>query len=377
MSVEASDAELTAEFVSGYQVVVSVNQSHETNASLNGVTRANGAKFIKAGVWGLFGTVFVDCGDEFIVHDATGENPRVSIIDNITKANPGVVSFIFDEEGRHDLETGDMVTFSEVKGMEELNDGVPRRITVITPYAFSIDDTSGYGDYAGGGISTQFKEPKTLNFKSYEESLADPGMLLESDFAKFGRPYLLHVLYQGLDAYAAENGRLPAPGSAEDADALVAATKALNEAKGDAKIEWDETAEAVCRKLAYGATAVLNPLCAIFGGLVGQEVLKVCTGKYHPVYQWFHYDALEALQENWPLDADQYAPQQSRYDHQIAVFGKDFQDKVCVLFRFVLCCVFVGSMLLRLLVCVGLCCVLWVCCVVFVVFCAVCVFAVL
>lgn len=35
----------------------------------------------------------------------------------------------------------------------------------------------------------------------------------------------------------------------------------------------------------FGARAVLNPMAAMFGGLMGQEVVKACSGKFHPLFQ--------------------------------------------------------------------------------------------
>ena len=39
------------------------------------------------------------------------------------------------------------------------------------------------------------------------------------------------------------------------------------------------------RQLAAGSTAILCPMSAIFGGIVGQEVVKAATGKFHPIHQ--------------------------------------------------------------------------------------------
>jgi ubiquitin-activating enzyme E1 len=64
------------------------------------------------------------------------------------------------------LEDGDFVTFTEVQGMTELNGCEPRKITVKGPYTFSIGDTSDLGDYKTGGIFTQVKMPKILDFVS-------------------------------------------------------------------------------------------------------------------------------------------------------------------------------------------------------------------
>lgn len=50
--------------------------------------------------------------------------------------------------------------------MTELNGCVPRPVTVLGPYTFSVGDTSGLSDYVRGGIVTEVKMPKTVSFVS-------------------------------------------------------------------------------------------------------------------------------------------------------------------------------------------------------------------
>lgn len=50
--------------------------------------------------------------------------------------------------------------------MEELNGCKPRKVTVKGPYTFTIGDTSDLGDYVRGGIFTQVKMPKIIEFVS-------------------------------------------------------------------------------------------------------------------------------------------------------------------------------------------------------------------
>jgi ubiquitin-activating enzyme E1 len=68
------------------------------------------------------------------------------------------------DETRHGLEDGDFVTFSEVEGMTELNGCEPMKVTVKGPYTFEIGDTTKFGLYKQGGIFTQVKMPKVLDF---------------------------------------------------------------------------------------------------------------------------------------------------------------------------------------------------------------------
>ena len=149
------------------------------------------------------------------------------------------------EDTRHNLESGDYVTFSEIRGMTELNGCAPRQVKVISPYSFSIGDTTGFSEYTGGGRIEQGKMPKTFHFvraaaapaarecragcamltrtacgcfvlarprqRPLAEALEDPGELLLSDFAKFDRPQQLHVGFQALHQFAATHQRLPRP----------------------------------------------------------------------------------------------------------------------------------------------------------------------
>lgn len=61
------------------------------------------------------------------------------------------------------LQDGELVTFSEVVGMTQLNGHAPIRIKNCKPHSFELDlDTGVYNEYARGGIVTQFKPPKQL-----------------------------------------------------------------------------------------------------------------------------------------------------------------------------------------------------------------------
>ncbi|GAA0154784.1 ubiquitin-protein ligase [Lithospermum erythrorhizon] len=280
--------------------------------------------FIKAEVRGLFGSVFCDFGPKFTVVDVDGEEPHTGIIASISNDNHALVSCVDDE--RLEFQDGDLVVFSEIRGMTELNDGKPRKILSARPYSFTLEeDTSNYGTYERGGIVTQVKQPKVLKFKSLREALRDPGDFLLSDFSKFDRPPLLHLAFQALDRFQTVVGRFPVAGSEEDAQKLISIANDMNESLDDGKLE-DINAK-LLRQFAYGSRAVINPMAAMFGGIVGQEVVKACSGKFHPLFQFFYFDSVESLPTE-PLDPSDFKPLNSRYDAQISVFGSKLQKKL-------------------------------------------------
>ncbi|KAJ0261858.1 Ubiquitin-activating enzyme E1 1 [Hirschfeldia incana] len=324
--VSSLTTSLTKEQLSGFQVVVFSDISLEKAIEFNDYCHSHQPPiaFVRADVRGLFGSVFCDFGPEFAVLDVDGEEPHTGIIASISNENQAFISCVDDE--RLEFEDGDLVVFSEVEGMTELNDGKPRKIKSARPYSFTLEeDTTGYGTYVKGGIVTQVKQPKLLNFKPLREALNDPGDFLFSDFSKFDRPPLLHLAFQALDRFTSEAGRFPVAGSEEDAQQLISIATSINTGEGDLKVE--NLDHKLLRHFSFGAKAVLNPMAAMFGGIVGQEVVKACSGKFHPLFQFFYFDSVESLPSE-PLDSSDVAPRNSRYDAQISVFGAKFQQKL-------------------------------------------------
>ena len=85
--------------------------------------------------------------------------------------------------------------------------------------------------------------------------------------------------------------------------------------------------EKILSELAYQASGDLAPMNAVIGGFVAQEVLKACSAKFHPMIQHLYFDSLESLPDE-PLTEEDSQPVGSRYDGQIAVFGRKFQEKI-------------------------------------------------
>ncbi|KAI1400784.1 hypothetical protein F4819DRAFT_460388 [Hypoxylon fuscum] len=323
--------------VGDYCHSLSVGEDKEKNTE-------NAKYFVAANTFGLFGSIFCDFGETFECLDATGEAPVSGIVAGIDEE--GLVSAL--DETRHGLEDGDRVTFSEIKGMEGLN-GCERDVTVKGPYTFSIGDVSGLGQYQGGGLFQQVKKKKEINFKTISESLRHPEFVM-SDFAKFDRPAQLHVGFEALHAFAQSQGRLPRPMNEDDATIIVASVKAFVEKMKD-KPEIDEK---LIRELSYQAQGDLNPMAALFGGLTAQEVLKAVSGKFHPMKQWFYFDSLESLPTSVARTEELCQPIGSRYDGQIAVFGKEYQDKIANIKQFLVGAGAIGCEMLKNWAMIGL-----------------------
>lgn len=114
----------------------------------------------------------------------------------------------------------------QVQGMTELNGCEPRKIKVLGPYTFSIGDTTTFSKFVCGGIVTQVKMPKKLDFKPFAESIKSPEFLI-ADFGKFDYPQQLHVGFGTLHRFQEAEGRLPKPWSVDDATKFLELAKTV------------------------------------------------------------------------------------------------------------------------------------------------------
>jgi ubiquitin-activating enzyme E1 len=328
-----------------YEVVVLTDTSLKDQLLVAEYCHRNGIYLLITDIFGLFGYIFTDFGKNFTVGDATGENPATGIIANIDE--DGLVSAL--DETRHGLEDGDFVEFSEIKGMESLNGSAPRKVTVKGPYSFSIGDVSGLGTYQGGGLFTQVKMPKFIDFQPFAEQLRDPELMI-SDFAKFDRPQQLHFGIQALHHFQDSKGSLPRPHSDADAKEVVGMAQRIAQDAG-VEVEVDEK---LITELSYQARGDLSPMAAFFGGLAAQEVLKSVSGKFHPIKQWLYLDSLESLPTSSPRSEELCKPLGTRYDGQIAVFGKQFQEKISNINEFLVGAGAIGCEMLKNYAMIGL-----------------------
>merc|ERR1719431_89669 len=191
-------------------------------------------------------------------------------------------------------------------------------------------------------------QPKLVSFKPLEMALNEMEPVI-TDFAKFANPQLLHVCYQTLHLWNSKHAAPPKPWSSSDADEFLALAK---ENHGD-----EVNNEGFIVQFAKICQGELNPICAAMGGIVAQEVMKACSGKFMPINQWLYFDALECLPEDCSvLTEAACAPQNSRYDGQIAVFGKSFQEKLAKQKWFVVGAGAIGCELLKNFALLGLGC---------------------
>ncbi|XP_045567528.1 ubiquitin-like modifier-activating enzyme 6, partial [Salmo salar] len=296
-------------------------------------------RFIGCDAYGICVRVFCDFGDQFEVSDPTGEEAKEMFIQNITQGNPGVVTCM--DSRTHGLQTGQSVLFREVNGMDSLN-GTARQVTVLSPYSFTIGDTSCLQPYAHGGFFLLVKTPRTYSFETMEQQLSEP-RVLTPDFSKPEAPLQIHAAMLALDAFQEQHNRLPNIGCCQDAEVLVKLTEEVNLTL---TTRAPVNSELVCC-LSRTAQGSLPPLSAAVGGIASQEVLKALTGKFAPLQQWFYLDAIEVVKPLQSLSAEEFIPRGDRYDGLRVCIGETMCLELHKLRVFMVGCGAIGCEMLK------------------------------
>jgi ubiquitin-activating enzyme E1 len=317
-------------------VVITEIMNLELLFKINEICRENKIGFIYTACFGISGFVFDDFGKEHFIHDKNGEECKTYLARIITN-DPKQCCVTIDDTiggGKLSLADGDFVTFKEVKGMTELNDGKPRKIKFLNAMSFAIEeDTSKYGEYQGGGIIEQVKLPEPKKYKSlqelfyvpYTDKVPDP-----IDFSKFGRNELLHCAVRALHEYYNTNKSLPELNNKSQCDNVVSLAKNIYNSAKEKKEKWIENSQEFNENLVYNvarwAKSEISPICAFLGGVVAQEIVKF-TGKYTPFDQWMWFDFFETV-ANLEEEKTDRTLNGTRYDDQIAIYGNEIQKKI-------------------------------------------------
>jgi ubiquitin-activating enzyme E1 len=303
----------------------------------NGVSVA----FVLAEARGACFRLFSDFGDKF--ESVPGDKAYCLPVLNLTsRAASGRVTVTVSVEGTDTPpQEGDAVMFSGVHGADDC-EGQPDVFRVLNhPAAAAGAEPSvrqfdvharglSVGQYSGRGHVTRVVQPVTSTFHSLAHSLHSPENLSDRAWKAFSfdnRSELLHVAFAALNQIMQQRS-LPSSAALDplNLDFFVETCKTIHSSTPcDASFSLDDT---LLRAFAATCGGVLNPIAAIAGSLAAQEAIKRCSQKYIPICspQWFYYDALDVVPDISSHGAAEFEPQHTRYDSQIAVLGRSFQQ---------------------------------------------------
>jgi len=346
--------------VEAYSVVVLTECISESAAvKLNELCRnsKNGTKFIWADSRGVSAFVFDDFGEQHEVTDADGEVALSFMVAHVTQdSKGGVVSLV--EEGRPEFSVGDLVKFSGVEegSMHELNEiGAVRVIEVSGRYTLRIEtDTSKLGAFRGSAYIEAVKKHEMLRFEPLATKIRTPGEIVVTDWSKPGSSELGLLAYRALWAVTeGDFNKVPRIHNIDDANTFITKMRNINE---EAHLV-ETVSEDYGRIFSMTAAGVLPPVVTFMGGVVCQEALKACSGKYTPVKQWMFYDAQEALIDGFEkVEEPEFIadPENRKYARVIAVLGRNLHEKLRNLKVFVVGAGAIGCEVLKTLAQMGI-----------------------
>uniref|UniRef100_A0A8C6RNF2 Ubiquitin-like modifier-activating enzyme 6 n=1 Tax=Nannospalax galili TaxID=1026970 RepID=A0A8C6RNF2_NANGA len=328
-------------FLEQYQCVVLTEVKLTLQKKINDFCHSHcpPIKFISADVHGIWSRLFCDFGDEFEVLDTTGEEPKEIFISNITQGNPGIVTCL--ENHPHKLETGQFLTFREINGMTGLNESI-QQITVISPFSFSIGDTTELNPYLHGGIAVQIKTPKTFCFVSIFCLLKKKNSYRKIT-QKSEAPLQIHAAMLALDQFWENYNRKPNIRCQQDSDELLKLAISISETlKEKPEVNTD-----IVHWLSWTAQGFLPPLAAAVGGVASQEVLKAVTGKFSPLCQWLYLEGADIVEFLRNPECKEFLPRGDRYDALRACIGDTLCQKLHNLNVFLVGCGAIGCEMLK------------------------------
>ena len=313
---------------------------------INELCRINNIGFILSLEFGIYGFIFVDFGNEFIIQDETGEETKEYLIKNITKEKNGKVYINTNLSGNLKFTSNDLVSFKEIEGMVELNNSNPRQIK-IKGETIEIGDTSQFSEYKSGGTIFNIKLNKKISFESFAERIEIPIKESEPynnpiDIININIQEILHIGLLSLFDFYKKYGFLPEINNSKMANELYDISKNVLQQKEQKNLYWvkdlrnimnecydadfDVIFEKHIKFLSNWARVEICPISSFLGGITSQEIIKY-SGKYKPIHQWLYIDFSEIVDNLCSKNIDRTL-KNSRYDDQIAIFGNDIQKKL-------------------------------------------------
>ena len=325
-------------------IIITEIMKTESLFKINEICRENNIGFIYTGNLGLIGFAFIDFGKKHIITNENGnENVFYYINSIIKKEKTYEISIDNRNNTMLSLNDNDYVKFKGIKGLDELNNNIPKKIKIISPNIFSIENNdNNKNKYINGGIVEEVKMPIELNYLSLKEQFYNPyknETQIIPDKSKINENELIHCGIVALHQYYDKYNKLPELNDIKESNIIIDFAKKFYENAVEKDLDWIKIKkknkkikikyipfnEDYILKIIRWSKSEISPICSFLGGIVSQESFKI-IGKYKPINQWIKFDFFEVVKDI-PENCDRTLLN-CRYDDQIAIFGKELQNKL-------------------------------------------------
>ena len=255
------------------KVILFHNGKKDEANELNKLARINNSKFIWVRSKGVSGTLFVDCLDEHIVTDSTGEIIEPVQLEKVT--NDGKVYCA--QHNIHEFQNDDTIKFSNLTGDNlDFLSKQEWKIKVINRTCFQLQHFNMPESEFNliNGTAVFIKKPITIKHNSLDKELDEPTIVgFNQDFDKG----VIDIYNKELD--------LPNDSWSEEMNNIVSTVE--NKELG---------------KLIRSSNLELMPVVSVLGSLAAMEVIKAVTNKFMPVLQWMVYSDSTIVPDKEPFE---------------------------------------------------------------------------
>ena len=324
---------------------------------INEKMREKNKGFIFCANLGLSVFGFSDFGNNFQILDEDGQELSIFYINDISVIENKLLMEIDISNTSKRLKSQTYIKFRDVEGMTELNKFDYLKISKMDSKEFSETfeiqcDFSGFKKYIKGGIVEEIKIPINKTYKSLKENYQHP-VYNYDDFDKTPeknkRNKIMHSFILSIQKFFDEKNCLPKLNDEEESKII------LNNFKKFYKVEKDDKNpplydDKLILDLAKWSKANIPSICSFLGGIMAQEAIKF-TGLYTPLEQFIYIDFYETT--NY-LENPNRILLNSKYDDQIAIYGKQILEKLQNLKIFMIGAGAVGCEYLKILSLMGI-----------------------
>ena len=269
---------------------------------INGDIHKLNKKFICCSTMGLFGQIFCDFNENFLVIDTDGEDPKSGIIIKIEYININN-NIIIETASDHNLCSEEtikikspigeyIIVVNKILNAKKIIINNNEYIQKLINNTYNITETT----------FEQIKDTKEINFKSITECITECIAECISNQPE--------DKISSFDAYNFDHTKF--------CHELFLSYHKLYELKN-----LTEKQEIIKDKFYKTVQGKFCPIQSIIGSIVAQEAMKAITGKFTPINQWLYFDEFNLIDLNLP----EYASN-SRYQGQEIIFGNKLQEKL-------------------------------------------------
>lgn len=315
VTVKKFNEELSEENLKRFTTVCITQKELKFALKINNICRKCNVHFVMADSYSVFGRIFIDFGNKFIINDPDDEKPASSLIKSIDK---NIITCI--DTKPHKLYNGDYVKLTNIEGMPELDKIQQIKVKVIDRYKFELCDIdiNKYGKYINGGLIKQVKQRKQMCFDNLEKSLETPNIMM-IDYVNMNRGNILHYLFNNIN-------------NTSKADVVSKISEIMDITDSDKDL---------ISKFVNTWNNNIVATNSIIGGITTQEILKGCSGKFTPIHQWLYYESVDSLPTKYEKNNT------TKYGSYLNIFGKDIQNKIFNTKMFMVGTGAIGSELLK------------------------------